>query len=209
MRNFDSGYAAEIAKEIAAVFWLVSLQMGSATQRYTDADIPLVYNSNVYAPLPLAVTDIQQSPGFQVDSVTVELDNTSRLMSATLLGEDAVGRGVVLRRQALNASRVAIATVEIFSGYILGWPVLDESRAQLKIGNEFAFWNKKALRLPTPSCPWSFKGPECGYAGAAAKCDQSPERCANIGNYVNFGGRKFIADVESQKIYWGFAEKAR
>ena len=89
-----------------------------------------------------------------------------------------------------------------FNGYITGYK-LNERVATFTLSTEFMLWRKKALRLPTPSCPWSFTGTECAYAGAETWCDQSPERCALLGNYDNFGGRKYIAAVEDQKLWWG------
>jgi hypothetical protein len=95
-----------------------------------------------------------------------------------------------------------IGTLELYNGFLSEWN-LDEQRIRLKIGSEFMFWHKKSLRLPTPNCPWAFKGTECGYAGGETLCDKSPERCSGLGNYVNFGGRKFVSDVEEKEIYWG------
>lgn len=97
-----------------------------------------------------------------------------------------------------------IGTVELYNGFLSEW-TLDEQRIRLKIGSEFMFWHKKSLRLPTPNCPWGFKSVECGYAGAETLCDKSPERCValGVGSTDNFGGRKFVSDVEDQEIYWG------
>jgi hypothetical protein len=93
-------------------------------------------------------------------------------------------------------------TIEAYNGFVTQWSI-DNLTAQVNIGSEFMLWSKKTLRLPTPNCPWSFKGSECAYAGAETWCDKSPDRCSELDNYSNFGGRKFIADLEGQKIFWG------
>jgi len=90
----------------------------------------------------------------------------------------------------------------LFSGFIVGYKT-DEAVCDITLATEFFMWKKKSLRLPTPSCPWSFKGDECTYAGGESWCDQSPKRCAALSNYDNFGGRKFISAIEDANLWWG------
>jgi len=90
----------------------------------------------------------------------------------------------------------------LFNGFVTDWK-LNERSAVINLANEFLLWRKKALRLPTPSCPWNFKGAECGYGAAEDWCDQSVERCKQLNNYDNFGGRRFITSIEDKKIWWG------
>lgn len=90
----------------------------------------------------------------------------------------------------------------LFNGYVTDWN-LNERQAKINLSNEFMLWRKKTLRIPAPSCPWSFKGTECGYAGSETWCDQSSERCKALSNYDSFGGRRYIAAVEDKKLWWG------
>ena len=89
-----------------------------------------------------------------------------------------------------------------FNGFVTDWS-LTERTARLNLASEFMLWRKKTLRLPTPSCPWNFKGAECGYSGAQDWCDKSVERCSGLANYDNFGGRRYIASLETAKLWWG------
>ena len=102
---------------------------------------------------------------------------------------------------AASGAQIIDAPVEFFRGVITDW-TMSEQRAAINLATEFMLWRKKALRLPTPSCPWSFKGTECAYASTATWCDKSVERCKALSNYDNFGGRRYIAAIEDQKIYW-------
>lgn len=204
MITYDPALVAQIASEIASAHWLFEVQFTSATQRWCDADIALPYGGESFLPRALKIGNIQRSSGFRVDQVTVEVGNVDRALSAILMGEDVVGRTAILRMLALNSARQGIAAGEVFRGFITGWGDLTETSVPLKIGNEFLFWRKKTLRLPGPACPWVFKeSAECGYSGSETWCDQSPERCAALGNYDNFGGRKYIASFEDISIYWG------
>jgi hypothetical protein len=201
MRNYDAALVTEIAKEAAAGHWLVSIGLATPLY-YTDCDISLPYGGYLYLSRGLRVLEIQQTSGFSVDAAKLELDDTDRALITALLSEDAADKTVVLYFTVLNAASRSIATSEITRGTITSWEA-PMQKVQLSLGSEFRLWKKKPLRLPTPNCPWSFLGTECGYTGAETWCDQSPERCSILANYSNFGGRKFIAAVEDQKIYWG------
>lgn len=203
MITYDPDLVAQIAAETASVHWLLEVQFTGGTQRWCGADISLPYSGETFLPRLLKIGSIQRSAGFRVDSISVDVGNVDRALSAILLGEDAMGRTAILRIMALDADRQEVATGEVFRGFVMGWGDLTEISVPIKLGNEFLLWRKKTLRLPGPSCPWVFGETECAYSGAESWCDQSPERCAALGNYLNFGGRKHIAALEDVKIYWG------
>lgn len=95
-----------------------------------------------------------------------------------------------------------IGTVSVLRGLVLGWK-LAEKTAQVRLANEKMLWRKRAMRIPTDSCPWVFRGERCRYAGPDSWCDQSRERCAALGNKLNFGGRRGILALETRKLWWG------
>jgi len=202
MRNFDADIIAELAKEVAAAFWLVELQLTS-THYYSNCDIDLYSGGQTYQHHPLDIKEIHQGAGFNIDRVTVEFSNVGLAFSSLLLNEDASNKTAILSFVMLDSdAQIIDAAVEFFQGTIADW-TLTERRATINLTTEFMLWRKKALRLPTPSCPWSFKGAECTYASSATWCDKSVERCKALSNYDNFGGRRYIAAIEDQKIYWG------
>jgi len=202
MKNYDSEIVAETAKEAASSHWLISIALTTPLY-FTGCDIPIPYGGHLYLSRGLKVTEIPQTSGFSTDAARVELDDTDRAVIAALESEDAANKEVILYFTVLNAANRAIATAEVARGAMFDWDATNQS-VVFTLGSEFRFWRKKSLRLPTPNCPWVFaESTECGYAGAETWCDQSPERCAVLGNYLNFGGRKFIAAVEDQKVYWG------
>jgi len=202
MRTLSTGMSAAIASEQAIGAWLLQVSLTS-TFYYTNADVDIPYGGNKYISRGFEVTEIQQSANFSNDLATIEFDNVGREMSALFLAEDVANKTVICNLAIINANTYQVsAAAEMLRGYITAWNI-DEEKASIKLGSEFMLWSKKTLRLPTPNCPWSFKGTECAYAGDSDWCDKSPERCAVLDNYVNFGGRKFISDIEGQKIFWG------
>lgn len=95
-----------------------------------------------------------------------------------------------------------IGTVRVVRGFVLGWR-LDRLQAEIRIANVKMLWRKRALRLPTDSCPWVFRGAHCGYAGAETWCDRSAARCQALGNRLNFGGRRAVLALETKQLIWG------
>lgn len=201
MRTISTALLNKFAEETASGYTLIKIGL-TTTYHYTDCDIDLYYGGDKYLARGYEFNGIEQTPGFASGSISIDLDNVDRTFSAIVLSEDAANAPVSIYFQALSSVNTEVGTVELYNGFLSEW-IIDEKRFRLKIGSEFMFWHKKSLRLPTPNCPWAFKGTECGYAGGESMCDKSPERCSALGNYVNFGGRKFVSDVEEQEIYWG------
>ena len=95
-----------------------------------------------------------------------------------------------------------VAVDDVFYGLVQGWD-LSEERLQLRLVSELALWRKRALRPATASCPWEFKGSECGYSGDAEWCNQSYLRCQALNNTNNFGGFRFLPAIMEANIWWG------
>lgn len=90
----------------------------------------------------------------------------------------------------------------LFYGIISDWELREKS-IQIEVQNELVFWNKKSLRKCDSNCNWEFAGTECGYSGAQNWCNQSYERCKEIGNTDNFGGFRFLPAISEKEIWWG------
>lgn len=202
MKSLTTATTAALAAEETASCWLLQMSLDS-TYYYTNSDVDIVWDGNTYVSKGFEIKDINANYQFSADIATIEVDNADKTMSAILLGEDVANKTVICNLALIDTTAKRPSTVaELMRGYITSWD-LDENSAKIELGSEFMLWGKKTLRLPTPNCPWSFKGTECGYSGATTWCDKSPEQCSNLGNSTNFGGRKFINDIEGKPIYWG------
>jgi hypothetical protein len=99
-------------------------------------------------------------------------------------------------------THAVIEQEEIFQGMVDEWDIQEDS-VNIKIVNELIFWRKKPLRTCSVTCPWEFKGTECGYTGAQDWCDQTWDRCEDLVNTLNFGGFRFAAAMVEKQIWWG------
>jgi hypothetical protein len=205
MKNYDANLAAELRKEIFRFFFTVELQF-STTYKLTDSDVKIVHGANVYTPWTFRFSSINYSSALSVDNMTIEFGNADLTMSALLLNEDVRNKVAIVSMGAVNANGIVISVDVLFRGFIGDWDIKEDS-VVLTIVNELVLWQKKAIRTASATCPWNFKQLECAYAGEQVWCDQSYERCAALGNTINFGGHRFLPAMSERQIWWGKVPK--
>lgn len=227
MRNFDATLYAELSKSVLHQFFMIELQLTSATYRFTETDIPIWYGGNQFYSLAFSFDNLSGSSALCVDEVDVDIDDTDQVMSALLCGEDVRNRPVILYYGVIANQAVAGAAwepgiawapgtawmpsytqktviVEELLRYIIGgWELRDDNIARINLTNELVLWNKKCLRNQSSSCQWVFGGTECGYTGAETWCDQSHDRCATLGNQINYIGNRFLPALMKEAMWWG------
>jgi hypothetical protein len=143
----------------------------------------------------------------RVDNVSITMSNADNVFSGILLNEDCRNKPVVIsfgiRRKPAGQPEEEIVET-LFRGLLAGWGPLTEKKAPIKVANEFILWNKKTLRKHAASCPWAFRGEECGYAGSVKSvCDKSYDTCLLLGNEARFGGFRFLPVIAEQELWWG------
>lgn len=114
-----------------------------------------------------------------------------------------------IRRIALQAQEPVEQAEEdlvedLFTGLLAGWDIEGDSTVNVEVVNEFVLWNKKTLRKHSASCPWSFRGTECGYGGSGLTiCDKTYDTCNSLGNGEHFGGFRFLPSIQEKETWWG------
>ena len=194
--------SAQLEAEQFVYCYTVEIRFGAGTVYYTDADRAVHYSDIRYSPIPISFADIAYAAALSVDQVTVEFGNANLTMSAYLLGEDARNRTIIISHAVLNSAGTCLGLTNLFQGIIGEWEIT-EDRATIRALNELVLWRKRPLRTASATCPWVFKGTECGYAGAGAWCDQSFSRCAELANQANFGGFRFLPALMEKQVWWG------
>jgi hypothetical protein len=159
-----------------------------------------------FTPIAFKFGDISGSATLAVESIDIEIDDTSKTLAAIVLNEDIRNKWAILSVGAIDSEYV-VHVQEFLRGIIGGWQLYDENTLKITITNELVLWNKKPLRIQMSSCPWVFKGTECAYSGEESTCDQTYERCRFLGNTANFGGDRFINSLMQKEIWWGRTQK--
>lgn len=207
----NSDVSDELQKECLRMFFMVELGF-STIVRYNDTEESISDSlGNVFLPRSFTFPGLGTSSGMTVSQLDIDIDNTDQVISTYLLGEDVRNTiaklylGVVTQKVSWAGDEVKteIITQEFFRGIIGGWTLSEDNKALITIKNELILWNKKALRTQSSSCPWSFKGVECQYAGGESWCDQSYDRCLEMVNTDNFGGFRFLPSIMEKELWWG------
>lgn len=202
MRNFDAQLTAEMLKEAYIFFFLAEFQFDTPVY-YTTSDIPVVYGGHRYEPKNFTVGDVNYAAMLSVDNVRIRIDNVGLDFSAMLLSQDVRNREAAVHYGCfIGPPSGNIKVVEVFRGILGEWE-LDEGAADITIVNEFVLWKKKTLRTAQATCPWPFRGAECGYSGGLSWCDQSYERCQALANTNSFGGFRWLPATAEKEIWWG------
>lgn len=113
MRNFIPGIASAIAAEEMTYFFLLELQLGT-TYRITDGDIPIIHDGETFKPVAFKFGDISGSATLAVESIDIEIDDTSKTLAAIVLNEDIRNKWAILSVGAID-SEYEEATVNLIA----------------------------------------------------------------------------------------------
>ncbi len=103
----------------------------------------------------------------------------------------------------LNANQFEPEIVNLFDGIIGKWEC-DEEELVFQVVGKLCKWSRKTLNRHPANCRWQiFKGIECKYNGNELSCDRSYIKCQGLNNTANFGGFRWLPDLEKKEIWWG------
>jgi hypothetical protein len=212
MRALDPDIIKALEADHFTFFFLLKLDFDSPLY-LTDGDNEFYYEGNTYAPVGFKFSSIQGNSGLAVDSFDIDVDDTNQGISSVLLSEDVRNRwgqvllAIITETDVDDGGVPRVQTdrvvASLFRGIVGGWDLTGDNMARITLTNEMVLWNKEPLRIQSTSCPWSYKGVECGYTGAEEVCDKSYEACQQRNNEANFGGDRFLAATMTKSVWWG------
>jgi phage-related protein len=204
MRNVDASTLAQLQARELRTFVLVDKEIGGDHYRWTDCQVPIPHDGELYHPKPFSVGSIRYSSRYVIDLARVSYANLDSLMTALYVGSDTQGEPTTVYLVTVDAAGHIIgAPITLFPGKIDEWG-LDEEKLEETLRSRLARGDVCTLNRHSPSCVWhEFKGAECGYAGAATTCDRSYARCEALGNTANFGGDRWLPSIVNKDIWWG------
>lgn len=201
MRNFAAETETALAAEVATIAAFVEMDF-STTYRFNGSDIDMYFGANKFEKKPMEVPLLQLASDLSVDRCTIRMGNAGRMMSAALQNNDETGSEVIISIGAIGSDHRIIDLEPMFTGELTAWD-FDEKWAPMALSGRMARWSKKTLRIAQASCPWPWKGAECGYSGAGADCRQTWSRCNLLGNGNSFGGFVYLSKLQEARIWWG------
>ncbi len=153
------------------------------------ADRDITWNGTHYLPYVESRSDIRRYMRDQFDDVSVTIANVDNYLAILLANHDIEGGTLTIRKVDVT---VTDDSMPLFYGLLQLPGAMDEMRGVLSAKEYLGGIDYDAPgRLFSPSCPFPFKGPECGYVGSATSCDQSWSNCTLNANTNRFGGFRF------------------
>lgn len=213
MRPIDTQYLNELKAKQLRPFLLLELNLGGTWYRYTDCDVPLKVDGNLYQPRRFKPSRVRYSTQRIVDSFTITVDDVQRDLLSNFLGSTPRGSTVRFKMVVLDSAYSVVPVdpnsatyteaLTVFEGEIDEWEAT-ETEINIRVASIFTRWAQRTLAKQSASCRWKqFKGTECGYTGTADWCDRSYKRCQQLGNTANFGGFRFLPSIVDKEVWWG------
>jgi len=207
MRNIDAAILAALEAEELLPFLLFELTVDTVGYYFTDCDVALVYGGHRYEPRRFEFSDVRYSSATVVDQVTIKIDDLDNLLTGPFITGTPQGEAAVLSQVILDPADFSIvgdARVVYFAGTIDSWGLAADSAKTITLTNKLAQWNRMTGNLHPSSCRYKqFKEAPCNYAGDALECDRSYTRCQELGNTANYGGFRWLPDLETKELWWG------
>jgi len=203
MRGLPVEIQEEIAKQYSYLIDGIEFDFPNGSKYFLNFDMDLIYNGIKWEARSFKYDNAIMTIKSEVDYVTFKIDNRDGFFTNLTKDYDVRKSLVTIYRFALQDPAKIVAHTMIFRG-LLDNITITEEEASIRIANPFILWKiKTPRRIHQATCMWEFKGTECAYTGAETECDQTFERCKQLGNECNFGGFRFLPSLQDKEIRWG------
>jgi hypothetical protein len=176
---------------------------------YTDCDVPIYFEGTKFEPHTFSVDSVNYSTANIIDEATVEIDVLDQVLTYYFVETGQQGENLGLRTVLLDNDFqiVGDAAFTVFSGEIDAWNLFPDEKIHISVTNEFSRWDMNTVNVHSPSCRWKvFGGTECGYTKDfdEQECDRTFVSCRDTyNNVINFGGFRWLPEIEDKIIWWG------
>lgn len=168
MRLIPLELSEETAQEVYMAQHLITITTALYVYRWTDGQNSIYYDGHWWVAKGITFDTLGSTLTGQLDNLTLEIDNADLAFSDSVLSETDIkaGNECVLEIVYLDNNLAIIGVpVILFQGFV-DRISMDRGKARVEIFSHMIRWKLSTPRRQhTPSCPWLFKGVECGYDG--------------------------------------------
>lgn len=196
MLNLPLALRLEKNKLVSTAPWLLLLTVtlpDASVLRLVRNTENITFGGNVYTAFAFMLGDVRFGGGDgRIPGVSLKVANHNRALSSYLEANDGLV-GCAVKLVVVHADNLSSDYTEL----TLAWNILDAvpdgDWIEFTVGAENFLRRRFPLQIAIPlSCNWTFKGAECGYAGATTSCARTLTSCRALKNSARFGGRPGI-----------------
>jgi hypothetical protein len=209
MRGLPSAITAALALEITRIQALFKWTVGATTYRWTDCDQDIYFDGNWWTSKEFHFGLIEQAINGGITNINLRVTNVDRSLSNLALSAEIRQTSFLIYKVVLDSNLGVIgcsgeSDLPIIIGGLIDSARFDRQDADLVIVDDMInSYVVTPRRTYYPTCPWEFKGTECGYVGTATVCNHTKSQCVEYGKQDNFGGWEYINELLEDNIYWG------
>ena len=149
----------------------------------------LTLGGQEYTAFPFSLEDITEDSK-ELPNVRLTVSNVTGTIQRYVEENNGLGGCKVIIR-VFHTDIPDIAEVEEY--FVVTGVSCDVEWVTFTLGTDFSFTRRfPPVRMMKDYCPFKFKGVECGYKGAASKCNKTLKRCRELKNNERFGGEATI-----------------
>lgn len=154
----------------------------------------ITWRGEVWQAIVFEIDGLKQTSTGEVPQCTVRVSNTNRAMERYVQEYDTWCKingyePVEVKIYEINTADLANATPCADHLFTLKQPTLDPEWATFTLSASNPANRRAPFNIIRKNfCSYPFKGPRCGYSGAATTCRKSLTACRALGNSRRFGG---------------------
>ena len=155
----------------------------------------VTWAGHIWQALPFEIDEIGENSKGEVPRVDVRICNVSRIFEYYLQEYDTFTKTygytpITVKIMVINTGNLANTTPEVCYEFDLNQPKTNSQWATFTLGASNPYRKRfPEYRILKNQCQYkSFKGIECGYAGAETVCDRTLSRCKALNNSGRYGG---------------------
>ena len=121
MRPIAAIFLDELEKSEFCIFYLLEITVNNTVYRYTDCDIPLTINGNVFKSKAFSVDTVRYSAETIVDELKVSIENLDDLFTLEFVGGTPRGSEVVYSFVLVDSDNQIITEAVLGSTILSFW----------------------------------------------------------------------------------------
>lgn len=175
----------------------IQLEQGNLYLCYNTEDVD--WHGNHYIAFPFELGAVNESVDGSDPAVDLSVDNVSRSIEyAVQSSGGGVGTHVILR--VINtASASDQYDAEVTEEFVVQSAKDTAEFILFRLGTEYSARTRRPLgRYLKDTCPFKYKGIECGYDGNMTTCLKTLTACREHGNSQRFGG---FPGIDQKGVY--------